>query len=257
MTMDEARDWCVAAAAGGHRVTVGNMNVAKVVSVAFDPAMRSALLDCDITLADGQGVVWASRLLMRPLPERVTGIDLFTELMGEADRLGLKVYFLGAKQDVLDRMMEKVAIRWPGAKVVGARNGYFTDAEAVGIAAQIQAAEPDLLFAGMTSPKKELFLQRFGPTAVPGVCHGVGGSFDVLAGVVRRAPETWQRLGLEWLFRFLQEPRRLWKRYLTTNSRFAALLAREWRRPTPPYRLPVETPVPLRGRRHSHRRPQI
>ncbi len=254
VTMDEARDWCVAAAAGGHRVTVGVVNVAKVVRLTVDPAIRSALLDCDIVLADGQGVVLASRLLKRQLPERVTGIDLFTELMGEADRLGLKVYFLGAKQDVLDLMLTEVTKRWPGARVVGARNGYFTDDEAAGVAAEIQAAEPDLLFAGMSSPKKELFLQRFGGRAVSGVCHGVGGSFDILAGITRRAPLAWQQMGLEWLYRFLQEPRRLWRRYLTTNSRFATLLLREWRRPTPPYRLPVDAPPALCGRRH-HRRP--
>jgi N-acetylglucosaminyldiphosphoundecaprenol N-acetyl-beta-D-mannosaminyltransferase len=252
--MKEATDWCVAAAVGGHRVTVGVVNVAKIVNMTFNTAIRSALLDCDIILADGAGVVLASRLLWRPMPERVTGIDLFVELMGEADRSSLRVFFLGAKQDVLDRMLVEVTKRWPRARVVGSRNGYFTDSEAAAVAAQVKAAKPDLLFAGMSSPKKELFLQRFGAESVPGVCHGVGGSFDILAGITRRAPETWQRLGLEWLYRFLQEPRRLWRRYMTTNSRFAVLLVQEWWRPTPPYRPPIDMPTPQEGRRH-HRRP--
>ncbi|MBL7501234.1 WecB/TagA/CpsF family glycosyltransferase [Frankia sp. CNm7] len=257
MTMAEATDWCVASTLGGHRATVGVVNVAKMVWIRADPQIRSALLDCDLVLADGQGVVLASRLLRRPLPERVAGIDLFFRLMDEADRLGLRVYFLGAKQEVLERMLARVAERWPRAVVVGARDGYFKDEENAEVAERIRGAQPDLLFAGMSSPKKELFLQRFGSQAVPGVCHGVGGSFDILAGITRRAPLLWQRAGLEWLYRVVQEPRRMWRRYLDTNSRFAVHLLRELRRPTPPYRLPLlgadARPAPT-GRR-NHRRP--
>lgn len=235
-TMEQAVGWCLASVDARSRSVVGVVNVAKVITLRDQPALRSALLDCDLVLADGQGVVWASRHLRAPLPERVAGIDLFLALLDRAEARGDRVYFLGARQAVLDRMLDVVRSRWPRLRVVGARNGYFSDEEAPAVAGAIAAAAPDMLFVGMTSPKKELFLRRYGGRAASGICHGVGGSFDVLAGVTPRAPVGWQRLGLEWLYRVLQEPRRLWRRYLATNTRFALLLLRELVRPTPAYR---------------------
>ena len=111
--------------------------------------------------------------------------------------------------------------------MVGRHHGYFTSQEEPGLVAAIADAKPDILLVGMSSPKKERFLARWGDQLGVPVCHGVGGSFDVLAGKVRRAPLAWQRLGLEWLYRVKQEPRRLWRRYLVTNTLFCAIVLSE------------------------------
>lgn len=242
-TMQQAVEVCEQAIETGRPMVVGVVNAAKVVHLRRDPALRSAVVGCDLLLADGQSVVWASRLLRRPLPERVAGIDLFSALLGRADAAGQRVFFLGATEEVLGRLVDKVRHEMPGLQVAGAQNGYFTLDEAASVAGAIRASRADLLFVGMTSPHKELFLDTWGPTLDVRVCHGVGGSFDVLAGKTQRAPELWQRLGLEWLFRVKQEPKRLWKRYLTTNTRFLGLTLLELARPTPAYRTVSHIPV--------------
>src|SRR5436190_774494 len=112
-----------------------------------------------------------------------------------------------------------------GVDDAGSHHGYFAPADEQAIAADVAAAAPDILLVAMTSPRKEQFLARWSAKLLVPVCHGVGGSFDVFAGLVQRAPAGWQRLGLEWLYRVKQEPRRLWKRYFTTNSVFVAMVA--------------------------------
>nr|WP_240940133.1 WecB/TagA/CpsF family glycosyltransferase [Planosporangium flavigriseum] len=196
-----------------------------------DPQLHAAVTGCDLVVADGQSVVWASRVLRTRLPERVTGIDLFIRLLGEAEQRRLSVYFLGARPAVLATMIERVRERFPALIVAGSHDGYFADADAPAIADAIAGSGAHLLFLGMTSPKKENFVAEYGERTGAAVVHGVGGSFDVLAGVVKRAPRAWQRLGMEWLYRALQEPRRLGGRYLTTNAAFVALVARELVRP--------------------------
>ena len=231
--MDEAVDRCRQAVQTRRRLLIGVINAAKIVNLQSDPALRKALLDCDMLLADGQSVVWASRLLGRPLPERVTGIDLFVALLDLAHGQHHSIYLLGAKPEILAALEQQVANRWPGLKLAGSHHGYFKDTDAIQIAARIREAKPDMLFLGMASPKKEIFLGQFQHMLDVPVLHGVGGSFDVLAGLTKRAPLTWQRMGLEWAYRLLQEPRRLWRRYLVTNSAFIALTLREAVRPTP------------------------
>lgn len=216
-------------------LVVGVLNAAKVVKLRADATLRESLVDCDVLLADGQAVVWASRVLGQALPERVAGIDLFESLLEVAHRDRRRVYLLGARPEVLARLREQVATRWPGVVLAGSRDGYFTDDEAAGVAAEIAASGADMLFLGMTTPKKELFLGRYGDRLGVPVQHGVGGSFDVLAGLTRRAPERWQRAGMEWAYRVRQEPRRLWKRYLVTNTAFVLLLAVERVHPRRPY----------------------
>ncbi len=211
-TMAQAVDICERAITERRSMTVGVVNAAKVVNLRRDPALQAAVTSCDLLLADGQSVVWASRLLRLPLPERVAGIDLFTELLGRADTAGQRVYFLGGTQDVLDRVVDRVRLEHPGIRVAGAHHGYFGQDGAAHVAADISASAPDMLFVAMTSPFKEVFLDTWGPSLNARVCHGVGGSFDVLAGKTQRAPDRWQRMGLEWLYRVKQEPGRLWKR---------------------------------------------
>jgi N-acetylglucosaminyldiphosphoundecaprenol N-acetyl-beta-D-mannosaminyltransferase len=137
----------------------------------------------------------------------------------------MSVYFLGATEAVLGRVVERVRREFPALRVAGARNGYFDPSAEPDIASDIRRSGADLLFIAMTSPRKEKFIGTWGDATGCKVLHGVGGSFDVFAGHVARAPEAWQRLGLEWLYRVVQEPRRLWWRYARTNTIFAGLLA--------------------------------
>lgn len=230
LTLGETVQRCMDAVHGGQLLEVGVVNAAKIVKMRRDAALREAVTGCDLIVADGQSVVWASRLLGRPLPERVAGIDLFQRLLYLAEQQNRSVYFLGARAEVLDRMLERVRRQHPDLRIAGSRHGYFADGEAPGIADAIKASGADLLFLGMTSPKKEVFVATHGIRTGAKLVHGVGGSFDVLAGVVKRAPVAWQRMGCEWLYRALQEPRRLGRRYLTTNVTFVAMVAREWAR---------------------------
>ncbi|MFC4031152.1 WecB/TagA/CpsF family glycosyltransferase [Streptomyces polygonati] len=233
LTMDETVGRCLEAVRDHRQLEVGVVNAAKLVTMRRDPRLAAAVSGCDLVVADGQAVVWASRILRSPLPERVAGIDLFMRLLAEAGPKGLGVYFLGARQDVLELMIAQVRARFPELRVAGHRNGYFEDSEQEAIADAVQDSGADLLFLGMTSPKKEIFTAAYGKRTGVHVVHGVGGSFDILAGVTKRAPRGWQRLGLEWLYRLLQEPRRLARRYLTTNAAFLLMTARELIRRTP------------------------
>jgi len=223
-TMSEVVDLCEGAIVGSRPIQIGVMNAAKVVNAARDAGLHEAILSCDVILADGQSVVWASRMLGQPLPERVAGIDLFIQLLELADEKHLSVFLLGATPEVVEQVAYVVRARYPGARLVGHRDGYFDDEESV--AQEIAASHPDMLFLGMTSPKKEKFLERYQPVMNVPVTHGVGGSFDILAGVTKRAPERWQKMGMEWAYRLLQEPGRMWKRYLRTNVLFSVMIAR-------------------------------
>ncbi len=227
VTLDGVLDTCERAVEQQTRLNISVVNAAKLVAMRRDEGLRRAVLDADLVLADGQSIVWASRLLGEPLPARVAGIDLFLALLPCAERNGHRVYLLGGTDDVLSATVGRLRQRHPDLRISGHRNGYFPMEESAEVAEAIRAAGPDLLFVGMSSPRKEVFLERWAAHTGAYVCHGVGGSFDVVAGVTRRAPERWQRLGLEWLYLVKQEPRRLWKRYLTTNTVFLALLARE------------------------------
>jgi len=227
LTLAEAVARCTDAVQHRGYLAVGVVNAAKVVAMRRNEQLRQAVSGCGMVLADGQSVVWASRILGSPLPERVAGIDLFLELLEEAARRGYRVYFLGARRDVLDLMLAEVCRRYPGLTVAGARDGYFRAEEEPGVAAEIRRSGPDLLFVGMSSPTKEVFASRWGHSTGASVVHGVGGSFDVLAGLTRRAPAWYQEHGLEWVYRAWQEPVRLGRRYLTTNMSFMALVARE------------------------------
>jgi N-acetylglucosaminyldiphosphoundecaprenol N-acetyl-beta-D-mannosaminyltransferase len=177
--------------------------------------------------ADGQSIVWASRLLGDPLPERVAGVDLMHELFALAERSGYSVFILGARQEVLRSAIERLQERHPELALAGVHHGYFSEEESPEIAAEIRAAQPDILFVAISSPRKEQWLGCFGESLGVPLVMGVGGAIDILAGITRRAPRLWQQLGVEWLYRLLQEPRRMFRRYLVTNAQFSVLLARE------------------------------
>lgn len=205
----------------------GCVNAAKLVRLQRDAALRDALADCDIVTADGQPVVWASRLLGTPLPERVAGIDLMEALLERARIRAYRVYLLGARREVVERASAEIRRRHDGIAIVGFHHGYFPPEDEVAIVDRIAEAEPDLLFIALETPQKELFLARHRDRLKVPFAMGVGGAFDVLAGRRRRAPRWARRLGLEWAFRFAQDPRRLARRYLVGNSRFVALVLGE------------------------------
>ncbi|MEM9172434.1 MAG: WecB/TagA/CpsF family glycosyltransferase [Pseudomonadota bacterium] len=226
-TMSETLDLCGEVITSRQVMHIGVINAAKVVNSRKDPVLRDSVLASDIIYADGMAVVWASRFLGRPLPERVAGIDIMMGLLERGDQHGYRVFLLGAKEAISEEVERRIQRDYPGVNVVGRRNGYFNDDEEAAIVDDIAACNPDILFVAITSPKKERFLAKWADQIGAHIYHGVGGSFDVYAGFVERAPERWQKLGLEWLYRVKQEPRRLWKRYLVTNVGFLWLTLKE------------------------------
>ena len=207
-----------------HHVVV---NAAKIVNAQKDEALRESIIHCDLINADGQAVVWASKILKCPLPERVAGIDLMEKLVELAAKKSYRIYFLGAKEEVLRAVVDKYSEQYGSNIIAGYRNGYFSKEEESGIALEIAELKPQILFVAITSPKKEIFLNTYKKEIKVPFIMGVGGSFDVVYGKVKRAPLWMQRLSLEWLFRVIQEPKRMWKRYLVTNSKFILLLIKE------------------------------
>ena len=233
LRLDETADRCREAVLRKERIHHVSLNAAKVVYARKDRRLAQAIDTADLVSADGQPLVWVSRLLGAPLPERVTGIDLMLRLLELAEAETFRVFFLGARPDVLRRAIENLTARHPRLVVAGSHDGYFRDSESDSICEAVNGAEPDIVFVAMSSPKKEYWVaDHAGKLGVP-VIVGVGGALDVVAGDIARAPVWMQRAGLEWAFRLLQEPRRLWRRYLTTNARFLMIVAGELVRRTP------------------------
>lgn len=208
------------------------VNVDKVVKANRDPELRRIINECALINVDGMPIVWASRLLGKGLKERVTGVDLFEALMVRAAEKGWRVYFLGARDEVVRGVKERYEKSLPGLKVSGFRNGYWKPEEEAAVVREITDARPDLLFVAISSPKKEQFLGKYQAEMKVPFAMGVGGTFDVVTGRVQRAPKWMQRCGLEWFYRFLQEPRRMFRRYFIEDMAFFGLLLKEWlRRP--------------------------
>ena len=227
LDMDQSVRRCLQAIESGEYLQHVVLNVAKLIALQDDNSLREIVHRCAVINADGQGVVWASRLLGDPLPERVAGIDLMFNLLALAEQRGFRVYVLGARAEVLQRAVARLRSDYPGLQLAGYRDGYFAESEVDAVCADIRDAQAQILFVAMSSPRKEHFLGEYGARLGVPFVMGVGGAIDIVAGTTRRAPRILQRLGLEWLFRLLQEPRRLGPRYVVTNGRFAALLMGE------------------------------
>lgn len=203
------------------------VNVDKLVKANRDPNLRRIINDCALINVDGMPVVWASRLLGKHLKERVAGVDLFEELMKRSAEKGWRVFLLGAKEDVVSGVKRIYEHKYPGLTVAGYRNGYWKPDEEAGVVEHIKAAGADLLFVAISSPKKEHFLGHYQAEMKIPFAMGVGGTFDVAVGKVSRAPRWMQKAGLEWFYRFLQEPRRMFRRYFIEDMRFFGLLLKE------------------------------
>lgn len=216
-----------------HHVVI---NAAKVVNAQTNAELKKSIVNCDIINADGKSIVWAAKLLNRPVPERVAGIDLMERLVELAAARNYKIFFFGAKEDVVAKVVETYTSRFGNDIIAGYRNGYYKKEEEVGIAQQIAASGAHILFVAITSPYKEIFLNTYKDIIKVPFIMGVGGSFDVVSGKVKRAPVWMQNAGLEWLFRVIQEPKRMWKRYLVGNSKFIFLVMKEKIRQLLPFR---------------------
>lgn len=207
-----------------HHVVV---NAAKLVYMQKDTELYDSIVNSDIINPDGQAVVWASKILNKPLPERVSGIDLMENLVKLAYEKKYKVFFFGAKEEIVKSIIDKYSDYYSSNIIAGYRNGYFNKDDEKNIALQIANSKADILFVAISSPTKEIFLNKYKDIINTPFIMGVGGSFDVISGKVSRAPLWMQKYGLEWFYRLLQEPRRMWKRYLYTNSVFLYLVFKE------------------------------
>lgn len=203
------------------------VNADKINQCMEDEKIRSIVNQCEIINADGASVILASKYLGYPTKGRVAGIDLMQELLVRAELKKWSVYFFGAKESVVLDMINKFKIKYPNLIVSGYRNGYFKDDELFEIENHIRESNPAIVFVGITSPKKEYVIQKFIDSGLNSVFMGVGGSFDVLSGNIKRAPMWMQKCNLEWLFRVLQEPKRLFKRYFKGNWIFIKNIVKE------------------------------
>jgi len=207
--------------------TVVTINAALLCMMRRDPLLCAACHRGDLIVADGVPVVWTSQLAGLSLPERVAGVDLTTKLLKEGVARGLRVYFLGARKHVVEDLVRFCHRNYPGLQVVGHHDGYFGPSEHERIATDIAGRSPDMLFVGMPSPFKEMWCERYRDALEVPVIVGVGGTFDVLTGYVRRAPRFLQAIGMEWSWRLGMEPRKMWRRYLRTNTEFLGLALRD------------------------------
>ncbi len=203
------------------------VNVDKLVKASKDPELRRIINECALINVDGMPVVWASRLLGKPLKERVAGVDLFESLVKRAAEKEWRVFFLGAQEEIVSGVKNLYEKTLPGLRVAGYRNGYWRSEEEATVVKLIADSRPDLLFVAISSPKKEEFLSRYQAEMKVPFAMGVGGTFDVVVGNVKRAPIWMRQWSLEWFFRFLQEPGRMFKRYFIDDMFFFWLLSKE------------------------------
>jgi N-acetylglucosaminyldiphosphoundecaprenol N-acetyl-beta-D-mannosaminyltransferase len=227
LDMPETVERCLALIDRGQPAQHVVVNAAKLVEFNRNERMAQIIKGCELVNADGQSIVWAARLLGRELPGRVAGIDLMHELLAAAAERGLRVFLLGARPEVLTEAERRLKLDNPRLVIAGTHHGWFSESENDAVVRAIRDARPDMLFVAMSSPRKEYWLsENLRELHVP-FAMGVGGALDVVAGVSRRAPRWLQRVGLEWAWRLVQEPRRLGRRYLVSNLRFTALVVRE------------------------------
>jgi N-acetylglucosaminyldiphosphoundecaprenol N-acetyl-beta-D-mannosaminyltransferase len=224
LTMAETIELAREAMRSRQRLQHVALNVAKLVNMRRDPVLAADVISSDLVGIDGMGIVLAARLLGLPVKERVTGIDLLTQLLALCAGQGFKPYFLGATRETVHKAAEQVLKTHPAIRFAGVRDGYFRPEQELEVVSQIRDSGADCLFIGIPTPRKERFLASHRDDLNVPFIMGVGGSFDILAGQVRRAPTRMQTLGLEWLYRIYQEPGRMWWRYTKTNSLFAGIL---------------------------------
>ena len=208
VTMAEAVAHVTAAMDVRANVMIATANAEMIMRATHDEELRDILNAAALVVPDGAGTVWAARHLGHAMPERVAGYDLAQELLRRAPAEGRRIYFFGAAPGVAEKAKEKAEQLYPGIEIVGVRNGFFSPADNAAIIAEIRAARPDLLLVALGVPKQEKWIAaHLAELDVPAAI-GVGGTLDVMAGVMKRAPYWMQKAKLEWLFRGLMQPKR-------------------------------------------------
>lgn len=203
------------------------VNADKINEVNENELMKEIVNKCGIINADGASVILASKYLKKPLPERVAGVDLMQDLVKLSEKKGYSIYLLGAKQEVVEKTADVLKERHPELKILGIHNGYFKEENWSEISKELKSLKPDFVFVGITSPIKEYLIEFLQNDGNNSVFMGVGGSFDVISGNIPRAPKWMQKCNLEWLFRVMKEPKRLFKRYFVGNRKFIKAIRKE------------------------------
>jgi N-acetylglucosaminyldiphosphoundecaprenol N-acetyl-beta-D-mannosaminyltransferase len=234
VTLDQSVERVIAHVKAGERGWLCTVNVAILMMMRRDPWLQGFVDRAAFVVADGQPLVWFAPTFGERLPARVTGVDLVHALSRRAQGEGLRVGLVGGRRDVVDAAALRLLRYYPGLRLAYVGDGYFGPNDAAARAHEIAAAKVDILFVGMGVPRQERFIDEEWERLGVRLAIGVGGTFDVLAGLRVRAPSLVQKAGLEWAFRLVQEPRRLWKRYLATNSQFLWLVGRQlWKNKRP------------------------
>jgi N-acetylglucosaminyldiphosphoundecaprenol N-acetyl-beta-D-mannosaminyltransferase len=233
VTMDETvhRIMTQLSEARARSIHVATLNAQFVQLARDDRRFCNILRKADLGVADGVPLVWACRLLGRPIPGRVNGTDLMVRLCGAAALYGRTVYFLGGRPDAAERAAQQLIRQYPGLRIAGIDcppMGFVDNDELdAAVSSRIEKARPDFLFVGLGAPKQEYWIHNHRHLSA-GVMMGVGGSFELVGGVTKRAPLIFQRAGLEWFWRLMMEPSRLWKRYLVGNTLFVFVVLQQW-----------------------------
>ena len=225
LTMDETVNKIDKAIISNKQVHHCVINAAKVVKIQNDEILKESVINSNIINADGMSIVWSVRFLGYQIQERVAGIDLMENLIRLAHKKKYCCFFLGAKEEVVKKVVSYYSVKYSEKIIAGFRDGYFDEKNEKDIIEKIKESDAEFLFVAITSPKKEIFLNKYkNELKNINLIMGVGGSFDVIAGTVKRAPKYIQDLGLEWFYRFIQEPKRMWRRYLIGNFKFVILI---------------------------------
>jgi N-acetylglucosaminyldiphosphoundecaprenol N-acetyl-beta-D-mannosaminyltransferase len=223
-TIDQVFAWIAAPERKSHHIIT--VNVAILMMAREDEKLTRAIENADLVVVDGKPLVWTARWLKSPVPEKVSGVDLMRSLLEHGNERGLSVFLLGTTQERLDVLERVLRAKYPNVKIAGTRNGFFKEPDWPDVVKSIRDAKADLLLVGMPAPFKEVWCEEHREALATPVMLGVGGAFDVMAGFVPRAPLVMQEAGMEWAWRLAMEPKKLWKRYLKTNSAFIALLGK-------------------------------
>lgn len=206
------------------QIVQSGINAASIVELSQSANLTKTYNQCDLINIDGMSMVWALRYFGNDIPERVACPDLAEALLKLAESKNYSIFFLGAKEVQLQDAINNIQINFPDLRISGYHNGYFKEEDEDLIVQKIYQSNSDILFLGLPSPKKEFFVEKYKQKLNVNYILGVGGFFDILAGSIKRAPLWMQSTGLEWFYRFLQEPQRLLKRYFVGNLKFIRLV---------------------------------
>jgi N-acetylglucosaminyldiphosphoundecaprenol N-acetyl-beta-D-mannosaminyltransferase len=203
------------------------VNAYTIVCIQKDVVLRETINKSTLVNIDGMPVAWALKFLGNIGVSKVSCPDLFNGLIKLASEKGYRPFFLGTTPEILEKAVNKLTVEYPKLQIAGSHHGFFDENDSKDIAEIIKKSNADMLFVGMTSPKKELFSEKYAQFMQVPYTFGVGGVFDIIAGKTKRAPLWMQNSGLEWFYRFIQEPQRMWRRYLIGNIKFIWIVLKE------------------------------